>query len=211
MSTSPERDAPDLLRDATYHRASAALRERVTAGVAQVAREERAPRLRRSLLLAGAFAAVAAVSWNLALFTSRAETDAVQREVLSAHLRALQAPGRLVDVASSDQHQVKPWFAGKLDYAPPVRDFGSDGFTLLGGRLDVISGRPVAALAYRHRLHAVSVFVWPEAGARDTPPRVDQLQGYAMASWTRGGMRFWAACDASPPELARFAQLLAAG
>jgi anti-sigma factor RsiW len=205
------RDTPDLLRDATYHRASPALRERVQASVAQAAREERPPRLRRGFLLAGAFAAVAAVSWNLALLTSARQADAIGREVLSAHLRALQAPGRLVDVASSDQHQVKPWFAGKLDYAPPVQDYGAEGFALLGGRLDVVDGRPVAALAYQHRLHRVSVFVWPEAGAPDTAPKLQTLQGYALASWTKGGMRYWAACDAAPTELARLAEIIAAG
>jgi anti-sigma factor RsiW len=118
---------------------------------------------------------------------------------LHAHLRSLQ-PGHLTDVESTDQHTVKPWFDGKLDIAPPVRDFASDGFPLLGGRLDVIEGRTVAALVYGRRKHMVNVFVWK---SQDTVPYSDsgERQGYHWVSWKKDGFTFCAVSDVSLPEL----------
>ncbi|HUL94752.1 MAG TPA: hypothetical protein VLT89_02015 [Usitatibacter sp.] len=199
---------PEIARDATYYRAPDALRQRIEASVGGLARQERVPAMRRGFLMAAAFAAVALVSWNLALLHVAARADDTAHDVLSAHMRSLMAPGRVVDVESSDQHTVKPWFAGKLDYAPPVHDFSADGYPLVGGRLDYVDGHPVAALAYKRRMHTVSLFVWPEAGTADTQPKVSTLKGYSLATWTRGSMRYWAACDAAPSELARFADLM---
>ncbi len=199
---------PDIARDATYHRASDALRSRVSAALGRAARAERAPSWRQGWFLAASFATVALVSWNVAIFTfPSARGDDVEREVVAAHVRSLMTPGHLNDVASTDQHTVKPWFAGRLDFAPPVRDLAASGFPLAGGRLDYIDGRPVAALTYKRRLHAVNLFVWP-VSEPDTPPVSTSVNGYSVAHWTRGSMRYWAVSDAAPGEVASFAQAM---
>jgi anti-sigma factor RsiW len=200
---------PDLMRDATYHRAPQALRERVSAGVAAAADGERTPRWSAGLFLAASFATVALLAWNMALWTmAPASDDAIARDVVAAHVRSLMAPGRLADVVSSDRHAVKPWFAGKLDFAPPVRDLSSSGFPLTGGRLDYIDGRPVAALTYARRLHTVNLFVWPSPGVADTAPLTSTRSGYTVTRWTRGEMRHWAVSDASREELEAFASAM---
>lgn len=213
MSRLPE-DPMDLevARDATYHRAPEALRESIAAAIGTAAREERRPRMRRVIGLAAAFAAVAAVSWNLALLqASPSREEMFAREILAAHVRSLMSPGHLTDVASSDQHTVKPWFAGKLDFTPPVRDLGADGYPLAGGRLDYVDGRSVAELTYHRRLHTVSLFVWPEPEGNDSAAKTKAINGYSLATWKKGGMRYWAVTDAAAPELTHFVELLEAG
>ena len=126
------------------------------------------------------------------------------REVLASHIRALQ-PGHLVDVPSSDRHTVKPWFDGKLDYAVPVRDLAGAGFPLIGGRLDYLGGRPVAALAYRRAQHVVEVYVWRAAGP-PAPPRLRQEAGYALIAWAEEGMEFHAVSDIPAAELTGFVE-----
>lgn len=126
-------------------------------------------------------------------------------EVVDAHLRSLQ-PGHLTDVVSTDQHTVKPWFDGKVDFAPPVRDFSEQGFPLEGGRLDVVHGRTVAALVYARRKHLVSVFIWPTPEA-DSSPRAGSLQGYQWIIWRKGGMEFSAASDVAPSDLEQLQRL----
>ena len=200
---------PDVMRDATYHRAPPALRERVTASLANAAAEDRAPGRGGGLFLAASFATVALLAWNMALWTvAPPSDDTVARDVVAAHVRSLMAPNRLADVASSDRHAVKPWFAGKLDFAPPVRDLSSSGFPLAGGRLDYVDGHPVAALAYGRRLHTVNLFVWPAPGAADTAPVTSNRSGYTLAHWTKGQMRHWAISDASREELEAFARAM---
>lgn len=201
---------PDIARDATYHRASDGLRARVQASIEAAAREHRVPEMRRGFALAAAFVAVAVLSWNVAVFHVRpAPDEAIAREVLNAHVRSLMGTARLNDVASSDQHTVKPWFTGKLDFAPPVSDLAGVGFPLAGGRLDYLDGHPVAALTYKRRLHTVNLFIWPAADAPDSPPRAFTMKGYSLAQWTRAGMRHWAISDLGPTELATFAEALA--
>jgi anti-sigma factor (TIGR02949 family) len=129
-------------------------------------------------------------------------------EVIDAHLRSLQ-PGHLVDVQSTDQHTVKPWFNGKVDFAVPVRDFTDEGFPLQGGRLDVIHGRTVATIIYGRRKHEVNVFVWPESGAANEAARADSTRGYHTISWRKGGMEFWAVSDLAMPDLEILQHLLA--
>ncbi|HZC65727.1 MAG TPA: anti-sigma factor [Candidatus Dormibacteraeota bacterium] len=129
-------------------------------------------------------------------------------EVIDAHLRSLQ-PGHLVDVQSTDQHTVKPWFNGKVDFAVPVRDFTDEGFPLRGGRLDVIHGRTVATLIYGRRKHEVNVFVWPETGAVDEASRASSTRGYQTISWRKGGLEFWAVSDLAMPDLEILQHLLA--
>ena len=206
-----EPDDLEIARDATYYRAPETLRASVGTLVGAAAREESRPRMRRAMGLAAAFAAVAVVTWNVALFQAApSRDDMFAHEVLAAHVRSLMSPGRLMDVESSDQHTVKPWFAGKLDFTPPVRDLAADGYPLAGGRLDYVDGRSVAELTYRRRLHAVSLFVWPESKDGDTSLKQRSVNGYSLATWRHGGMRYWAVTDAAPTELTHFAELLQA-
>lgn len=128
-------------------------------------------------------------------------------QVVDAHLRSLQ-PGHLADVISTDQHTVKPWFDGKIDFAPPVTDFASDGFPLQGGRLDVVHGRTVAALVYARRKHLISVFIWPSKDP-DYAPQSGEMQGFHWVGWRKNGMEFWAASDVSPGDLQALQQLIA--
>jgi anti-sigma factor RsiW len=142
------------------------------------------------------------------LLLPRGATD-LASEAVAGHIRALQ-PGHLADIASSDKHTVKPWFDGKLDYAPPVRDFARQGFPLIGGRLDYLAGRPVAALVYGRGKHLIDLFVWPAAPTRaaaQAGPRAGTRQGYNFRRWTADGMEFWAVSDVSPEQLEAFAGL----
>jgi len=133
--------------------------------------------------------------------------QAAQTELVDAHIRSLQ-PGHLTDIVSTDQHTVKPWFAGKLNYVPAVRDFADNGFPLLGGRLDVLNGRSVAVLVYGRRKHYINVFVWPSTGASDSSGRALVRQGYNLINWTNSGMDYWATSDLNLAELQEFVQLL---
>jgi anti-sigma factor RsiW len=200
---------PMIARDATYYRAPDSLRERVRASLGKAGRGQRSWMLPRLFSMAAALAAVALVSWNLALRSAMpAEEDLLARDVVTAHVRSLMGEGHLNDVASSDQHTVKPWFTGKLDFAPPVQDLANAGFTLTGGRLDYLNARAVAALTYKYRQHVVNVFVWPAAGAQEIEPIALSRQGYSILHWNRGGMRYWAVADVAPAQLASLAEAL---
>jgi anti-sigma factor RsiW len=129
------------------------------------------------------------------------------REIVSDHIRSLQA-SHLTDVLSTDNHTVKPWFNGKLDFSPPVEDLAARGFELVGGRLDYLGGRPVAALVYRRRLHVVNVFTWPGSAGENRPASVLSLQGYNVMRWSHAGMDYWAVSDLGSPELLELANLL---
>jgi anti-sigma factor RsiW len=152
------------------------------------------------LALAAALLLVAALSWRLipGLEGKRGEAE-LASAIVDAHLRSLQ-PGHLIDVISTDQHTVKPWFDGKVDFAPPVRDLASDGFPLQGGRLDVVKGRQVAVLVYGRRKHVINVFVWPMTGP-DTKPRQGSQLGYNYVDERKNGMELFAVSDVNLADL----------
>ncbi len=191
-----------------YARAPASLRARVRAELPPSSAAG-APRAARWRSLAAA-ASLVLVSFGLGRTVPAWRDDVAERElprqVLDAHLRSLQLT-HLTDVASTDQHTVKPWFVGKLDFAPAVVDLASHGFPLVGGRLDVVGGQSVAALVYARRRHVINVFVWPSEKS-DAALRAGAERGYAWIRWRRSGMRFWAVSDVAAADLEQFARRL---
>jgi len=199
---------PLVARDATYYRAPDALRARIRSSIAAEARRQSRPKLWTWGGIAAGMAAASVISWNAALMQARVGGEGVlEREVASAHVRSLMAEGHLNDVVSTDQHTVKPWFQGKLDFAPVVNDLAPSGYPLTGGRLDYIDGRPVAALTYRSRLHVLNLFEWPAADAGDAKPEVVTRNGYSIVRWKRGGLQYWLVSDASAADLLKFAHV----
>jgi anti-sigma factor (TIGR02949 family) len=148
--------------------------------------------------------AVAVGSGGTFLALGERQEDRVASEVIDSHLRSLLGT-HLTDVASSDQHTVKPWFAGRSDVSPPAVDLSAEGFPLVGGRLDVIGGKPVPALVYKRRQHVISVYVLP-AGKVDLGETLTR-RGYNLRHWDEGDLGFWAITDASPGDLADFEHL----
>jgi anti-sigma factor RsiW len=130
----------------------------------------------------------------------------MEDEVVASHVRSLQMD-HITDVASSNEHTVKPWFHGKLDYAPPVEDYTAQGFPLIGGRLEYLDHQNVAALVYRRAQHPINVFILPRDAA-DSAPQFRADHGYNMWRWTKGGMAFWAVSDVNDSDLAKLVELL---
>jgi anti-sigma factor (TIGR02949 family) len=196
-----------LQRAQLYETAPVALRRKIRASLPAlrpVAFSFRWP-LVRWVSLAAVALLVAFVGWRM-IRNYSVENQYQAAEMVDAHLRSLQA-NHLTDVASTDQHTVKPWFDGKLDFSPPVRDFANDGFPLQGGRLDVLHGRTIAALVYGRRKHVVNVFVWPTS-ERDVPPRSGSHLGYQWVDWRKGGMEFCAISDTSATDLDQLQRLI---
>jgi anti-sigma factor RsiW len=205
-----------LAAPALRHQAPAALRARIegTAPVLPI-RSAVVRSSRRSLLKGLAMGSVlsGALAASLVVVVLRREQDQrILGDVVSAHLRSLQGD-RLIDVQSSDQHTVKPWFNGRLDVAPPVVDLTAQGFTLIGGRLDYIDGRPVAAIVYKRRAHVINLFVAPvgtQVPGSERGAGIEQVQGFNIWRWTRSDLGFWAASDINAEELQEFGEKLEA-
>ncbi len=200
-----------LRRQAHAETAPAALRQRIAATLEAAEATAASPwaRRRRPMWSPGVLAAAAAVVLAVGLAVGgrrggdTAETTA--QEVLDSHVRSLAGDqAHLFDVASTDQHTVKPWFSGKLDFAPSVVDLAPQGFPLLGGRVDFIAGKRVAALVYGRRQHTINVYEWP--GGNESKPAGELRLGYSMLHWTHAGMVYWAVSDVNPTDLQELAR-----
>jgi anti-sigma factor RsiW len=205
-----------LQRTELYERAPASLRRPVEEEVRAPAKLVSLPVRTQSklynwqwLAMAAVFLLVAIVGWRLipGLRSNRGQSE-LASAIVDAHLRSLQ-PGHLIDVVSTDQHTVKPWFDGKVDFAPPVRDLSNDGFPLQGGRLDVVKGHQVAVLVYGRRKHIINVFIWPTT-ERDTKPQAGSQLGYNWVDWRNAGMEMCAVSDVNPADLQELHRLLSA-
>lgn len=185
---------------ARYYEAPPGLEQKIRG---QLRKENRAPLPWRWMAIAASVLLVASVTWNVSMLRSRVDPQqALAGDVVSAHIRSLTGT-HLLDVPSSDHHTVKPWFNGKLDFSPAVKDV--EGFPLLGGRLEYLEGHPAAALIYGRRGHIINVFTWPSAAA--IAGVSETRNGYHIESWSSDGMAFWAASDLNEGELRDFITL----
>ena len=199
----------DLRTQAPRYTAPAHLQQRIHVALRKAAKSE-APRRALPWNWAAVAASVllcASLTWNFTLLRSRApNTGSLAQEVLSSHVRSLIGT-HLVDVPSSDQHTVRPWFNGKLDFSPEVKDFASQGFRLVGGRVDYLGDRTVAALIYQRRQHFINLFTWPSSSSSSNGQTEVKQNGYNILNWTQNGMTYWAVSDLQRSELDQFAQL----
>jgi anti-sigma factor RsiW len=195
-----------------YEHASPQLRTRLSKQLAQTTGEQRVRAVSsRKWFLVPAFsvlaAAAAAIIIMLLLFSPRTQSARITAELMDAHIRSLQ-PGHLTDVQSTDQHTVKPWFDGKLDFIPPVSDYSEQGFPLFGGRLDVVDGHNVAVLVYARRKHFINLFVWPARDSENLSDNSGSRQGYNWLEWQSGEMRFCLVSDAAVADLRELKNLM---
>ena len=195
-----------LQRSDLYQSSSIRLRSGITKGLGIEARTS-PPKWKWFLIPAFSMAVAVVAIWIGAVVTQhRSYSARLQTELIDAHVRSLQ-PGHLMDVESTDQHTVKPWFDGKLDFVPPVSDFAQQGFPLLGGRLDVLGGHNVAALVYGRRKHLINLFAWPAVKQAPISGEGSQ-QGYNWISWQSGDMQFSLVSDVSPADLQEIKALI---
>jgi anti-sigma factor RsiW len=223
MSLDDSQLSARLRRDATRHAAPAALRAQIVAQVAleEAGRSSQAPRsdaaqtprrafgfvlpsLRWRNAMAGFALGVACTLVAVPLVQRVGVHGPLEADLVANHVQALRV-GPLMQVVSTDRHTVKPWFQGRIDYAPPVIDLAAQAFPLKGGRVDELRGQRVAALAYSRDLHIIDLFVWP-ADATAAPVRT-AYRGFNVVQWADGTMQYWAVSDVEGTELDRFAQL----
>jgi anti-sigma factor RsiW len=179
------------------------LRRRIEASLPQAKAPSRRAVL-RGFAMGSAVSALAATGL-VAIVLRNDDAARIDSEVVSAHLRSLQA-GHLTDVLSTDQHTVKPWFNGKLDVAPPVVDLTAQGFTLIGGRLDYVDARPIGAIVYRRRQHVINLFVAQTASTERHAAKTETIQGFNIRRWSEHGLNYWAVSDLAADELAEFGE-----
>jgi anti-sigma factor RsiW len=192
-----------LLREsAPRYQAPESLRRAIAAGIGIA--PQPAPQARRAQPWwreSASFVFGAALAASVALLIIAPAQQSMLDEVVGSHVRALQ-PGHLEDVISTDQHTVKPWFDGRIDFAPPVKDLVAQHFPLLGGRLDYLDGRPVAAMVYGSAKHIIDLYAWPGTG--DAIPATATHDGYNTVHWRENGMELWAVSDLEARTLSEF-------
>jgi anti-sigma factor RsiW len=195
-----------------YNRAPDSLRARILAQLPREAQSKpivipRSPALRWFAVAAAIVIAVFLGARVIPNIGGQRQTNFLAQEIVASHIRSLQ-PGHLFDVQSTDQHTVKPWFDGKLSFAPPVIDLSNQGFPLLGGRLDYVENRTVAALVYGRSLHVINLFIWPASSDDSLPVHIQTVQGYNVLSWKKSGFEFRAVSDLNVGELREFVRLV---
>jgi anti-sigma factor RsiW len=201
--------ARTLIGQAPYHPMPEDVRRLVLAQLAAAQPPRRGSAAPHRAMLAGwwrwamSFGLGAACAAALSVALLLPAGPGITEQIVASHIRALQ-PGHLEDVPSTDKHTVKPWFDGRVDFAPPVKDLAAEHFPLKGGRLDYIAGRPVAALIYRRDKHLIDLFVWPSRKGPQAPETTER-QGYNVVHWRTGGMAFWAVSDVEMAQLRSFA------
>lgn len=200
-----------IRRGATRHAAPPELAERIGSALDRAPATATAqPNRWRALAMAAsivlAMGLSSGVTWIAATSGHRPE---LREELVASHVRSLMAD-HLTDVASSDQHTVKPWFNGRIDLSPPVADLATQGYPLVGGRLDYLNRRPVAALIYKRRQHVINLFVMPAEGGDGAATADGSLNGFNLRHWREGALRFWAVSDLNAAELAEFERLVRA-
>jgi anti-sigma factor RsiW len=197
-----------LKQDALHFTVPAELRQRINAELPSPSRAVPRRSLWNWNWLTTATSAAFAVCLALLLFVMQTRPSSEQQltqEIVSSHVRSLMG-SHLTDVASTDQHTVKPWFNGKVDFSPPVKDLAAQGFPLTGGRLDYLAGRTVAALVFQRNKHIINLFVWPAKEGDSKPAPIEPSQGYNLIHWSNGGMALWAVSDLNQKELMEFVQ-----
>jgi anti-sigma factor RsiW len=191
-----------LVRAAPYYSAPDRLRRRVL----EQARRSSSQRRLLTWAAAAMLLLVSGAAIGLLRFGST-PAGVSPNDVVDGHVRSLMA-NHLFDVESTDMHTVKPWFSGKLDFSPPVIDLASAGFPLVGGRLEYLDGRPVAALVYQRQKHAINLFVYPEHNQPIGRAFVGSIRGFHVHYWTHGGTSWWAVSDLNDGELTQFVKAL---
>jgi len=191
----PLEPAPDLLR---------ARVERELRAIAGASRPAAPGRNMRWMAMAASLIVAVSIGWVGGTLTGRVGPG--DDELVSTFMRVASSE-HAVDVASTDRHTVKPWFAGRIDYSPPVHDLTSAGFPLEGGRVDVVGGRKVSVLVYRHNQHRIALSLWPSSAA-DVPAKVTMRDGFSMAEWRHAGFEMHAVSDIAPAEMSAFAAAL---
>jgi anti-sigma factor RsiW len=193
--------------------APASLRQRIDAALPKAAPAPAPSNVvplasRRSVLrgfaLGSAMSALAA-TLVVGIIVRNDDQQLIESEIVSAHLRSLQ-PNHLIDVVSTDQHTVKPWFNGKLDVSPPVIDLTAQGFTLIGGRLDYVDARAIGAVVYKRRAHVINLFVAQTSSTARKPAKIETIQGFNIRRWSDRGLNYWAVSDIGADELAEFGE-----
>jgi len=193
-----------------YFKTPEGLQNRIQAGLRKSEKKPRplASSYRLWARMGAVMAAVIVLSASLLVVMKAPSTnDDVAHEVISSHVRSLMAE-HLTDIRSTDQHTVKPWFTGRLDFSPPVRDFASEGFALAGGRLDYLDNRQAAALVYQCRNHVINLFVWSDDREQSQSVSAHGSQGYHAYAWGQAGMRFWVVSDLNESDLSQFVRLM---
>jgi anti-sigma factor RsiW len=195
-----------------YHPSPPQLRSRILSAIVAESgspmRIDRSSNVRWWIGIAATIVIAAGLAWQLIPRANEsAGLNAITQELVSDHIRSLLAT-HLMDVQSTDQHTVKPWFNGKTDFSPTVQNFAKDGFVLVGGRLDYADGRSIAALVYQHNKHFINVFVWPIAEKQKLASQSLSTRGYHVIQWSDGGFNYTAISDMAMDDLQRLAQLM---